>query len=333
MGDALRGFESLGDACRERVGCLRVPLRVGVGCPSVEDRHQFLHALLVGRGRLLGVGEAAQPVRHEGCKRRVHCKGQRLSRVSPRFELDGELDVTHADPAGAGQLLDDVAAVRHARLERHSGRGCDGRCRCAVPRARQRKRANRLEPVFWIVEHRMHRATSDGLLNDKVRGPFERPQRLLVKVVADDPEQRDIGGPRPAVALGYQLAADTQPQPRKVRVGEEPLDAAARVVAHLEQCVDTALTKVVDVPRLEVRAGRQRSRCHVHGIPAVVVEDNKLGRAAGEQPLTRGSDVGFQPRLSRLPVLRQTPEDLTHAPELRRALHVHADRNEHSVAS
>ena len=113
----------------------------------------------------------------------------------------------------------------------------------------------------------------------------------------------------------------------------EPLDAAARVVAHLEHCVDTVLTKVVDVPRLEVRAGRQRSRCHVHGIPAVVVEDNKLGRAAGEQPLTRGSDVGFQPRLSRLPVLRQTPEDLTHAPELRRALHVHADRNEHSVAS
>ena len=64
-----------------------------------------------------------------------------------------------------------------------------------------------------------------------------------MEIVADDPEQRHLGGPRPAVALGDQLAANAQPQPRHVGVGEEAVDAAARVVADLEHRVDAVLRR------------------------------------------------------------------------------------------
>ena len=74
-------------------------------------------------------------------------------------------------------------------------------------------------------------------------------------IVADDPEQRNPGGPHPHVTLGDQLVTDAQAQPWHVGVGLEAVEAAARVVANLEHCVDPVLVEVVHVPRLRRAPG------------------------------------------------------------------------------
>jgi hypothetical protein len=59
-------------------------------------------------------------------------------------------------------------------------------------------------------------------------------------------------------------------------VGQEAVDAAARVVADLEHRVDAVASEVVDVPRLQARAGGQGIRRDVDRVPAVVVNDGDL---------------------------------------------------------
>ena len=131
------------------------------------------------------------------------------------------------------------------------------------------------------------------------------------------------------MAFGDQLVVRAEPQPGDVRVRQESLDPAARVIAELEHRVDSVLRELEDVPLLEPRAGGQRLLRHVDRVTAVIVEDDKLRGAAGQKPVTGGSDVCLQRRLACRPVLGKAPEDLSHVAELRGALHVNAHRHQH----
>ena len=150
-----------------------------------------------------------------------------------------------------------------------------------------------------------------------------------MEIVAGDAEERQAGRPSSAVALRDQLTAGAEPQPRNVGVRQEPVDSAARVVADLEHRVDSVVVKVEVPPRLESGPLRQRLRRDIDRVPTVVVEDDELRCAAGEEPFARGGDVRLEPRLAGLPVLRQAAPDLAHTAELRRAFHVDAHRDEH----
>ena len=138
------------------------------------------------------------------------------------------------------------------------------------------------------------------------------------------------------VALRDQLVAATQAKFEPVCVREKPVHTATSVVAHLEHRVDAVLRQVPDIPRLEPRAGRERIRGDVRRVPAgVVVEHDDLRCPAGKEAFARSCDLLFVTRLSGLPVLRTRREDFPRLAQLRDALHVRAEHDEHgaSIAS
>lgn len=80
--------------------------------------------------------------------------------------------------------------------------------------------------------------------------------------------------------LRDELTVRPQPQPRHERVGEESVDATARVVAHLKGRIDPVVSEIEVTPRLETGAGRQRLRRDIDRVASVIVENDQLGRAA-----------------------------------------------------
>ena len=131
------------------------------------------------------------------------------------------------------------------------------------------------------------------------------------------------------MTLGDQLVVEPKAEAGHVRVGEKAVDAAARVVAHMEHRVDPVRAEIECVPRLEPGAGRQRLGVTLISVAAVIVEHDDLVSAAGQEPLACRSDVRLEPWPACRPVLGEAGEDLAHAAELRGALHVHADCNDH----
>lgn len=119
------------------------------------------------------------------------------------------------------------------------------------------------------------------------------------------------------MALGDQLAVDTQPRSRHVSVGDEPGAATARVVSHLEHRVDVLGGEIEDIPRRQPRAVGQTLGGHVHRVPAaVVVEHDHLGRASIQQTLSSGDRLRLDRRLPRPPILGSRSQDLTRYAEL-----------------
>jgi hypothetical protein len=102
------------------------------------------------------------------------------------------------------------------------------------------------------------------------------------------------------------------------------------VIADLEHHINAMLAQIKVSPSLDPRPLRQYLRRNVHRIAAMVIQDDELGRAASKQPFASGTHIGLQPGPPRRPVLRQTTPNLTHTPQLRRALHIDAYSDKHA---
>ena len=136
-------------------------------------------------------------------------------------------------------------------------------------------------------------------------------------VAPDDPGERNARAPRAAVALGDELVADAQAHAGAVRVREEAVDAASRVIAHLKLRIDVVLAELDRMPAHLAGPRGKREALEVQGIPAgVVVEQDDLVGSPGEEPLGGGDDIGVELVPPGIPVLVECRDDLPHVREL-----------------